>query len=142
MDFLGGAILIDTSAILALRNPKDSNHPQAKGFFEDNSEKILWVVVNVTKHESYTHARYNLNFKKALEIYEFLSSETFFQISFKNYDEDGAKSLLIKYSNEKISFHDALCASIMLRMGIYRVFTFDWHFKVFGFEVFPLYSAF
>jgi predicted nucleic acid-binding protein len=47
------------------------------------------------------------------------------------------KQLLMKYKDQKLSFHDALCVSVMKREGIFRIFTFDKHFWLFGFEVFP-----
>jgi predicted nucleic acid-binding protein len=44
---------------------------------------------------------------------------------------------LEKYSDQKISFHDALCAAVMLRIGAYRAFAFDKHFWIMGFEMLP-----
>jgi len=140
MDFLGEAILIDTSAVLALHNSKDEKHSLAYNFFNNHFDEIIWVVLNATKHESYTRARYKFNFDNAINIYDFLSDDLIHQISFQNIDEVAAKNLLTKYKNEDLSFHDALCATIMMRYGLFRVFTFDWHFSIFGFEVFPEFS--
>jgi len=46
-------------------------------------------------------------------------------------------SAVIALQDPSEQFHDALCASVMKREGIYRVFTFDKHFWSFGFEVLP-----
>lgn len=141
MDFLSDAVLIDTSAIIALNDPKDQYHVSAIDFFKTRIDSVQWVVLNSTKHESFTRARYRLNFDKAISIYDFLSKELIYQVSFKEIDEQKTLNLLRKYKDEKLSFHDALCASIMLRLGLYRVFTFDKDFIVFGFDIFPLYKG-
>jgi predicted nucleic acid-binding protein len=141
MDFLSDAVLIDTSAILALNDPKDQYHISAFDFFRTRIDTVQWVVLNSTKHEAFTRARYLLNFDRAISIYDFLSKELIYQIRFKEIDEQETIKLLMKYKDEKLSFHDALCASIMMRLGLYRVFTFDKDFIVFGFDIFPLYKG-
>jgi len=52
-------------------------------------------------------------------------------------DEGKALDLVKKYTDKKLSYHDALCASVMLRYRLYRVFTFDSDFWTFGFELLP-----
>ena len=141
MDFLSNAVLIDTSAIIALNDPKDQYHNSAVDFFKTRINTVQWVVLNATKHETFTAARYSYNFEKAIKIYEYLSNEEICQLSFKEIDEQESLNLLKKYKDEKLSFHDALCASIMMRVGLYRVFTFDHHFTVIGFDVFPYYQG-
>jgi predicted nucleic acid-binding protein len=141
MEFLKNAILIDTSAIIALHNTEDQFHSSAKKFFEEKSNDILWVVINSTKHESYTRFRYDFSFDKAISVYDFLSDDLICQIRFTENDEAETLKLLKKYKSEKLSFHDALCASIMMRIGIYRVFTFDSDFLYFGFDILPLYKG-
>jgi len=130
------AILIDTSAVIALSNPEDRYYNDAKCFFE-SSEDILWVVLNCTKHETYTRARYDFDYSRAIFLYDMLSCNTFHQIFFNSEDEKEARSLLERYSDHDLSFHDALCVSVMKKFGIYRAFSFDRHFYIFGFEVFP-----
>ena len=95
----------------------------------------------VRKHETYTTVRYSHNFEKAIGIYEYLSKEEIYQLRFKEIDEQETLNLLKKYKDEKLSYHDALCASIMMRVGLFRVFSFDNHFTVFGFDVFPFYEG-
>lgn len=136
MQFYDGTILIDTSAAVALVNPKDQFHKQALSFF-NFSPDIVWVVLNCTRHESYTRSRYDYDFNSAIKIYDYLSSEPLYQLFFDKSDEDEARNLLQQYNEHKISFHDALCASVMIKNGIYKVFTFDRHFYIFGFEVYP-----
>lgn len=141
MDFLAGAVLIDTSAVIALHDHRDQNHAEAIDFFSDRIQSVCWVVINCTKHESFTRIRYRADLNWALKVYNFLSQELIFQINFKDIDEEATLALLREYKDQKLSFHDALCAATMIRLGIYRIFTFDTDFIPFGFEVFPLYKG-
>jgi uncharacterized protein len=136
MQFFDETILIDSSAALALLNPRDQFHQHAQTFF-DLSPDIVWVVLNYTKHESYTRIRYDNDFNSAIRLFDYLSSEPIQQISFTKSDEEEALNLLKRYSDHKLSFHDALCAAVMKKYGIYKAFTFDKHFYYFGFEVYP-----
>lgn len=136
MPYFAGAVLIDASAAVALANAKDQFHVIAKRFF-DSTTDILWVTMNATAHESYTRARYDFGFQKAITLYEFLKKDPLYYIRFESDDEEKAIHLLKKYSDQDISFHDALCAAVMKRIGIYRAFSFDHHFYNFGFEVLP-----
>ena len=130
------AILIDTSAALALSNPTDEYYDFAQSFLASSLGKVL-VVLNFTKYESYTRARYDLGYSDAISLYYFLSSASFYQVFFDEKDEEEARLLLEKYDDQDLSFHDALCATVMKKFGIYKAFAFDKHFYVLGFEVYP-----
>ncbi len=136
MPLLADAILVDTSAAIALDNNNDRFHATAKDFFQNTTDK-LWVVLNATEHETYTRVRYDMGFRRAINLYDFLKGDALYQLFFRSSDEDEARLVLERYQEHTLSFHDALCATVMKRFGIYRVFTFDSHFYTFGFEVFP-----
>jgi len=136
MPYLAEALLIDTSAAIAFKDPSDQFHSEALRFFK-STENVLWVILNVTAHETYTRARYNLGFKDAINLYDFLRGGSLYQLDFVPDDEHEARRLLNKYSNHQLSFHDVLCAAVMKRVGIYKAFSFDRHFYYFGFQIFP-----
>ena len=129
-------LMMDTSAILALHNTTDSNHRQAVNCMTEN-EDLKRFSLDVTAHESYTRARYAYDFRTAIDCYEFLRSSTCRVLRFTPEDEESAMSILRKFSEHSISFHDALCAAVMLRNHIYRIFAFDRDFYILGFEVLP-----
>jgi hypothetical protein len=128
-------VLVDTSAVIALFDDHDQWHREAKRFFDQ--EDFSWVTVDVTAHEVYTRVRYDRDCTHALQHYDFLRSGKITVISFAREDESSARTILEKYSDQKISFHDALCAAVMLRIGAYRAFAFDKHFWIMGFEMLP-----
>ena len=130
------AIVIDTSAVIALTNPSDKFYQQSQYFFE-NTRNVLWILLNATTHETFTRLRYNIDLKTALNTYDWLRTKQFRIINFDMCDEKEARALLQKYKDQKFSFHDALCAAMMIRIGMFRIFTFDSDFWIMGFQVEP-----
>ena len=128
--------LVDTSAVLELRREDGPFHAQATRFFEEQ-KGLTWCVLNATSHETFTRERYDRGLDLGLGAFRFLREESFRILRFDQRDEDRAVELLEKYSDHALSFHDALCAAVMLRNGIYKVFTFDSDFWCFGFSVLP-----
>jgi predicted nucleic acid-binding protein len=129
-------ILVDTSAIMALEDPQDDFHQQAERFFTTTTG-VIWASMNATQHEAYTLLRRRLGFARAMRTYDFLVGSTVHQVTFIPADEPAARNQLVRFSEHELSFHDALLATVMKRMGIYRTFAFDHHFRFFGFEVLP-----
>jgi predicted nucleic acid-binding protein len=133
------AVLIDTSACVAAFDEEDALHLQATATLAQLAAEaqVLLCAVNVTAHESFTRIRYNARLDAGIDGYSWMRSEGLQTIQFADADEVEALSLIRKYSSVKLSFHDALCAAVMLRLGIYRIFSFDADFWTFGFELIP-----
>ncbi len=132
----GRMIAVDTSAVIALLNPKDQYHDLARQFFE-GARGLTWLALNVTTHELFTRVRYDEGLLAALTRYDYVRGGDFQLLEFDSNDEKSARELLEKYRDQKLSFHDALCAVVMLREGIFKIFSFDRDFWVLGFEVVP-----
>jgi predicted nucleic acid-binding protein len=132
-------LAVDTSAIMALLDPQEQYHAQAVDFFSKaQSEGAVWHALNVTTHELYTRVRYNhRNLQLALSRYDYLRAAPFRPLQFDASDENEARSLIAKHHDQVLSYHDALCAAVMFREGIYKIFSFDRDFWVFGFEIYP-----
>jgi uncharacterized protein len=128
--------LIDTSAVIALFDPTDRFHKDATILF-DSAADLVWFTLNATTHETFTRVRYRNGLHAALMRFNFLRSDPFHLLAFNEEDEHNARDLLKKYSDQTVSFHDALCAVTMHRAGIYKVFSFDSDFWTLGFEVMP-----
>jgi predicted nucleic acid-binding protein len=129
-------VAVDTSAIIALLDPADQFHDAAQQFF-GHSQGLVWFSLNATSHELFTRVRYKNGLPTALLRYDFVRREPFKLLQFDTDDENTARRLLAKYDDQILSFHDALCAAVMIREGIFRVFSFDRDFWLFGFEVLP-----
>lgn len=132
-----GAALIDSSAVIALHDPGEQFHSDAVSFYAKSSD-LAWCTLNVTAHEVFTRVRYRASVVRALEHFDFLRDTSGHRLyRFEADDEVEARDILERYSEHAISYHDALCAAAMKRLGILRIFTFDRDFAVMGFEVFP-----
>lgn len=129
-------VAVDSSAVIALRDPSDRYHAEAVEFYKGTSG-VTWLVLNATSHELFTHVRYRSDTSKALAAFDFVRSNQFKKTEFGQADESRARALLEKYCDQELSFHDALCAAVMLREGAYRIFSFDRDFWLFGFEIVP-----
>jgi len=132
-----GAALLDTAAVFALLDDRDALHQSATQFFKANKTSLVWYAVDITAHESYTRIRYDLSREKAVAAYDLLRAEEVRVVRFGVEDEKSALELLQRFADQTLSFHDALCAAIMRRIGLYKVFTFDSDFWTMGFQVIP-----
>ena len=130
------ALLVDTSAVVALFNRRDARHRDARDFAA-RAASLPWFALDVTAHESFTRLRYDAGFSAAACGYAFLRSGWVNVVGPDASDEDRAARLLQKYRDHRFSFHDALCASVMRRVGLLRAFTFDKDFQIMGFETLP-----
>ena len=134
--FTNRAVLVDTSAAIALLESKDPHHSHAHRYFYA-TQGVRWIVTNSTTHEAFTRRRYDNSLLSGLSIYDFLTEKPFKVVAFENVDEVEAVRILRRYEDQVFSFHDALCFAVMKRIGVYRVFTFDSDFWVLGFQVEP-----
>ena len=133
--------LVDSSAVIALLNENDRFHQEATDFLDEAAETLAWSALDVTAHESFTRVRYQRHLWAALEHYDFLRFPDYEVLRFTPEDEDEARALLAKYDDQLLSYHDALCAAVMLRIGIFKIFTFDRDFWTLGFQVLPGITA-
>jgi predicted nucleic acid-binding protein len=131
------AVLIDTSAAVAVVDESDAFHDLARTSLEIIKATDVLFAVDVTAHESFTRLRYNRDLSRARAGYAFLREASVQLLRFEAADESRALSLTQKYQDKALSFHDALCAAVMLNHGLYRIFSFDADFWSFGFEITP-----
>src|SRR5262245_48167118 len=115
------AVMIDTSAVVALVNDQDQFHQDAVACVEALQAENLMCAVDVTAHEAFTTLRYNVGLGDASRAFERLRNARVRTIDFTPEDEQKALALAAKYTDKVLSFHDVLCAAVMLRYGIFRV---------------------
>ena len=132
-------IFIDTGAFLARHLTKDQYHPQAAAFWEALHKKNeACVTSNFVLDETFTllgrRAGYKFTAQRARNIY---ASESLQILRPTGKEEVKAIDFFEKYSDQRLSFTDCVSFILMQRNKIKRIFTFDRHFLLAGFQIFP-----
>jgi predicted nucleic acid-binding protein len=132
-------IYIDTGALLARHLSKDRYHFQASSFWHSIRKKNeTCMTSNFVLDETFTllgrRAGYDFAAQRAKNIY---SSKSISIIRPTREDELKAIDFFEKYSDHRISFTDCVSFVLMQTRKIKRVFTFDHHFQILGFQAYP-----
>ena len=132
-------IYIDTGAFLARHLSKDQYHLQANAFGESIHKKNeACVTSNFVLDETFTllgrRAGYNFAAQRARNIY---ASESFQILRPTKKEELKAIDFFEKYSDQHLSFTDCVSFVLMQSKKINRIFTFDHHFQLAGFQIYP-----
>ena len=133
-------IFIDTGAFLARHLPKDQYHRKAKNFWDSIRKKNeTCVTSNFVLDETFTllgrRAGYRFAAQRARNIY---ASESLNILRPSREDELEAIDFFEKYSDQRLSFTDCVSFVLMKSKKIKRVFTFDQHFQLAGFQIYPM----
>ena len=132
-------IYIDTGAFLARHLSKDQYHLQANAFWESVHKKNeACVTSNFVLDETFTllgrRAGYNFAAQRARNIY---ASESLQILRPTGKEELTAIDFFEKYSDQRLSFTDCVSFVLMQSKKIKRIFTFDHHFQLAGFQIYP-----
>lgn len=128
-------ILLDTSAIFALINPDDPNHPKAVATHQSLIARQVHVIFpNFLLAESHAIINKRLGPHRARAFLN-AALQDFIIERVTVEDEWAAHAILQNVSRQKaLSYFDAVAVALAGRLGIQEVFTFDRHFKLMGFK--------
>ncbi len=140
-------VFVDTSAWIGVVARKDSFHPLAKDFYKRLlDEKALLVTSNYVLDETVTRIRYDIGHKQAVEFLQAVdaaSSQSLLRVYWVSEEiAQAARELFEKYSDQMLSFTDCTSAVICHRLTIEKVFTFDKHFAMLGFQMVKVKEGF
>jgi uncharacterized protein len=132
-------IYIDTGPFLARHLARDQYHGQANSFWKSIQKKAeVCMTSNFVLDETFTllgrRAGYGFAAQRARNIY---ASEWLTILRPNKNDELKAIDLFEKYSDHRLSFTDCISCVLMQSKKIKRVFTFDHHFQILGFQIYP-----
>lgn len=130
-------LFIDTSFFKALVDSSDEFHSKALRIWKKlDSDKPSFVITNYVLDESFTLIRVRCGLEKVSEFRNLLSSSVdelrVVRVTIK--DEADAWGWFTK-NWSGLSFTDCVSFSVMKRMDIKKVLTFDKHFQRAGFEI-------
>lgn len=125
-------VLVDSGAVLALLNRNDRWHSQAVAVLQElTAGKAVLVMTNFLVAE--THALVLARLGRELAR-EWLLTFDWNVLRVAPEDESTARKIIENYRDKDFSFTDATSFALMQRYGIRVAFTFDRHFKQFGFQ--------
>lgn len=125
-------LLVDSSAVLALLNSRDQWHETAISILKDLvAQKDSLLMTNFLIAESHTLLLTRLGRNLARQ---WLLTFDWNVVRVSPEDEQTAREIIKNYRDKDFSFIDATSFAVMHRYGINLAFTFDRHFKQYGFE--------
>lgn len=132
-------IFIDTGAFLARHLSNDQHHSRAVVFWASiQKTNETCVTSNFVLDETFTllgrRAGYSFAAQRAINIY---ASGSLIILRSDKEDELKAIDFFKKYSDHRLSFTDCVSFVLMRKRNIKKVFTFDHHFQMMGFQLFP-----
>jgi hypothetical protein len=132
------AVLIDASALYALADSGDACHQDAVDCLRliAHQRLPLWVT-NFTIVETHRRILQSLGGRAGLAFLGNIYDGGLTIERALDADEHQARSYLQRYSDQSISFCDAISFAVLKRLGIGKAFAFDWHFRLLGFVTIP-----
>lgn len=132
-------IFVDTGAWIAIADRNDQYAKIANQFYTDLILKRSRLVTsNLILLETYNLLSRTIGSKATVKFGNVLKTNAFLNIEpISSFDWEGAWKIFSKYDDKDFSFTDCTSFALMERLKIKSAFTFDIHFKQYGFNVFP-----
>lgn len=129
-------IFVDPSAWFASIVPSDSDHKAAVTWVAQNTQTLL--ITDYVVDETLTLLRSRGETSRASNLGEAFFSGTLADLYFLTEDIRQTWEIFRHFSDKDWSFTDCSSRVVMARLGITDAFTFDHHFRQFGFvNIFP-----
>lgn len=128
-------VFVDTSAFIALLDPRDDCHAQAVHLEQSlSSRAVRLVTTNFVLDETYTGLRGKIQHSAILRFRDSVrQSRRLSVIRITEALEDQAWEIFAHYHDKDFSFTDCTSFAVMRQLGITTAFAFDEHFEQFGF---------
>jgi len=129
-------IFIDTGAFIARYMKYDQYHQHAMKKWRSILKNPDLYTSNHVIDETITFLLRRTDPDFAVEKAEILlSTDVIHTLRSDQEDEQEALEILKRYKDQKLSFTDCITSALMKRYKIDRIFTFDSHFRLFGYHV-------
>jgi predicted nucleic acid-binding protein len=128
-------VFVDTSAFIALLDPRDDCHAQAVRIEQSlASQAAHLVTTNFVLDETYTGLQGKIQHSAILRFRDSVrQSRRLNVMRITETLEDQAWEIFACYGDKDFSFTDCTSFAVMQQLGITTAFAFDEHFEQFGF---------
>ncbi len=130
-------LLADTGALLALFNPLDNLHRQAKKFARE-AAGTRFIVTELIVSETVTRLRARTDAARAADVGAALLASRRYELLFVDTPlvEAGLVNLR-RFADKRLSLVDAVSFAVIRSLALDGSFTFDRDFRDCGFAVYP-----
>ena len=137
---LNDSYFVDTGAWVALFDLNDQYHFRAEKFLSSiKGRHYLFFTSDYILDESITFIRRRIGHSAAIKFKNFVEITATIKLHLINAEiQSQAWDIFCKYSDHDFSFTDCTSFAFMQTMGLKKAFTFDKHFVIAGFEIFPV----
>ena len=126
-------ILVDTSAVFALLDRGDANHPAARrALARLKKQRLEPLLTNFLIAESHALLLARLD---AAIARRWLLTNVWPIERVSEADEARARSIVARYTDQSFTYVDSTSFAVMERLGLKSAFAFDPHFRQYGFHV-------
>jgi predicted nucleic acid-binding protein len=128
-------VFVDTSAFIALLDPRDDCHDHAVHIEQTlSSQAMRLVTTNFVLDETYTGLRSKIQHSAILRFRDSVrQSQRLSVVRITEAIEEQAWEIFARYEDKDFSFTDCTSFAVMQQLGITIAFAFDEHFEQFGF---------
>lgn len=135
---LGSRVFVDTSAYVALMRAADGQHQQARHIMDRivGAQSRLFIT-NFVIAEIHAFLVTRSGVPLATRFIQEVDRSTINAIRVGAEDEERAKDIIVQYNDKDFSYTDATSFAVMDRLDIQHAFSFDHHFRQFGFILLP-----
>ena len=132
-------LFVDTGAWVALADQDDKYHERTAREYPDFLKRYRRLVTtNLVVAEAYIILRKALGHVAAITFLESIrSSPRIEKVQSTEELEVEAEEILRRYSDQDLSYTDAVSFALMRQRGIDTAFAFDKHFSISGFSMVP-----
>ncbi len=129
-------VFLDSSGFLALVNPRDTHHTQARAAWE-RLTKEGWRTFTSNLVVAETHALFltRLGRDRATAFLRSILQSSTTIVRLSQQDEQHAQDIIFRYDDKNFSYTDASSFAVMERLRIGPAFTFDHNFAQYGLEM-------
>ncbi len=131
-------ILVDTSALCALIDKGEQQHPAVAQFIQARGTESTLIVSDYVLDETLTWVKNRFGARRAIEFGRKLRASSFCRYYVLTAEDEAATwSIFEKYDDKAWSYTDCSCLAVMQRLALTEVLSLDAHFRQMGAQVWP-----
>jgi predicted nucleic acid-binding protein len=134
------AVLLDTSALEAIIDARDRcNKDAIQCLIELRNISYPIYITNLTIAETHRRLLYKPHFdnRLALSFLVNIYDGSVNIVRATEADELKAIGYIERFGDQKLTLTDAVSMAVMIRLRMRKIFSFDWHFRLLGFQIIP-----